>query len=32
VSVLDLGRIIASGPPDEVRQHPSVIEAYLGAA
>jgi len=31
VSVLDLGRIIASGPPDEVRAHPLVIEAYLGA-
>lgn len=32
VSVLDLGRIIASGPPAEVRAHPLVIEAYLGAA
>jgi branched-chain amino acid transport system ATP-binding protein len=32
VSVLDLGRVIASGTPAEVRIHPLVIEAYLGAA
>jgi branched-chain amino acid transport system ATP-binding protein len=32
VSVLDLGRVIASGTPTEVRTHPLVIEAYLGAA
>jgi branched-chain amino acid transport system ATP-binding protein len=32
VSVLDLGRVIASGTPAEVRTHPLVIEAYLGAA
>ena len=32
VSVLDYGRIIASGAPDVVRRHPAVIEAYLGAS
>ena len=32
VSVLDLGRVIASGTPAGVRTHPLVIEAYLGAA
>jgi ABC-type branched-subunit amino acid transport system ATPase component len=31
VSVLDYGRVIASGAPDVVRRHPAVIEAYLGA-
>ena len=31
VSVLDYGRVIASGTPDMVRRHPAVIEAYLGA-
>ncbi|MCI0571195.1 MAG: ABC transporter ATP-binding protein [Myxococcaceae bacterium] len=32
VAVLDFGRKIAEGPPDEVRRNPRVTEAYIGVA
>ncbi|HAJ20379.1 MAG TPA: ABC transporter ATP-binding protein [Rhodospirillaceae bacterium] len=32
VVVLDYGKIIADGPPDEVRSNQNVIDAYLGVA
>jgi ABC-type branched-subunit amino acid transport system ATPase component len=31
IVVVDEGRIIASGPPAEIMEHPDVVRAYLGA-
>jgi len=30
ITVINYGQVLASGPPDEIRNHPKVKEAYLG--
>jgi branched-chain amino acid transport system ATP-binding protein len=31
IHVIDVGRTIAEGPPDEIQRHPGVVRAYLGS-
>jgi branched-chain amino acid transport system ATP-binding protein len=31
INVLDYGEIIACGPPEQVKNDPAVVNAYLGA-
>jgi ABC-type branched-subunit amino acid transport system ATPase component len=32
ITVLDQGRVLMTGSPDEVRTSPAVLDAYLGGA
>jgi branched-chain amino acid transport system ATP-binding protein len=32
IVAMDLGRVVASGPPDDVLAHPDVLASYLGTA